>query len=405
MSSLSQASGLGRYAALFRAPSVRQVVIAGLIGRLPLGMVPLGAVLLVRGAGNSYAVVGAVVAALSIASGVAAPVVGRLVDRLGQARILLPLGVLFPISLGAFVLFSTQGASGLVLALCATATGLTMPPIGACIRSLWPSMLPKEDLRETAFALEAWMQELAFILGPVLIGGIAAVASPEVAMLTAAAFGCVGTLWFALTPPSQATTGHLHEGPRSRRGALGSAGVRTVILACAWLGGAFGIVEVCMPAFAEVHATRAQGGFALASFAFGSLIGGIWIGTRSPPRRPELRFAAMLAALGLALLPPLLAPSVPAMCVLLLIAGLPIAPSFAASYGLVDRLAVPGTSTEAFSWLSTAIVAGISVGTAAAGVVIEHAGPIEALALAGPCAGVAALAVVLRRATLVSESP
>jgi predicted MFS family arabinose efflux permease len=93
------------------------------------------------------------------------------------------------------------------------------------------------------------------------------------------------------------------------------------------------------------------------------------------------------------------------MCVLLLIAGLPIAPSFAASYGLVDRLAVPGTSTEAFSWLSTAIVAGISVGTAAAGVVIEHAGPIEALALAGPCAGVAALAVVLRRATLVSESP
>jgi MFS family permease len=404
VSSLSQASGLGRYAALFRAPSVRQVVSAGLIGRLPLGMVPLGGVLLVRGAGNSYAVVGAVVAAMSIASGVAAPVVGRLVDRLGQARILLPLGVLFPIAIGAFVLFSTQGGSGLVLALCAAATGATMPPIGACIRSLWPSMLPKEDLRETAFALEAWMQELAFILGPVLVGGIAAVVSPAVAMLTAGAFGFVGTLWFALTPPSQATSGHLHEGPRARHGALGSAGVRTVILACAWLGGAFGIVEVCMPAFAEVHATRAQGGFALASFACGSLIGGIWIGTRPAPRRPELRFAAMLAALGLALLPPLLAPSVPAMCVLLLVAGVPIAPAFAASYGLVDRLAMPGTSTEAFSWLSTAIVAGISLGTAIAGLMIEHLGPIEALAVAGPCAGVAALVVMLRRPTLIPES-
>ena len=284
MSSLSQASGLGRYAALFRAPSVRQVVIAGLIGRLPLGMVPLGAVLLVRGAGNSYAVVGAVVAALSIASGVAAPVVGRLVDRLGQARILLPLGVLFPISLGAFVLFSTQGASGLVLALCATATGLTMPPIGACIRSLWPSMLPREDLRETAFALEAWMQELAFILGPVLIGGIAAVASARGRDAHGRRPRVCRNAVVRADAAVQATTGHLHEGPRSRRGALGSAGVRTVILACAWLGGAFGLVEVCMPAFAEVHATRAQGGFALASFAFGSLIGGIWIGTRSGPR-------------------------------------------------------------------------------------------------------------------------
>jgi predicted MFS family arabinose efflux permease len=400
VSSLSQTSGLGRYAALFRAPSVRQVVLAGLIGRLPLGMVPLGGVLLVRGAGHSYAVVGVVVASLSIASGVAAPVVGRLVDRLGQARMLIPLAVLFPISLGAFVLLSTQRAPSLALAVCAAATGATLPPIGACIRSLWPSMLPKDDLRETAFALEAWMQELAFVFGPVLIGGLAALASPAIAMLSAGAFGFVGTLWFALTPPSQAATGHLNAGPRSRRGALGSPGVRTVILACAALGCGFGVVEVAIPAFAEVHATRAQGGYALAAFACGSLIGGLWSGTRPAPRRPELRFAAMLAALGLALLPPLLAPSVPAMCVLMLFAGIPIAPAFAASYGLVDDLALPGTNTEAFSWLSTAIVAGISLGTAIGGVAIEHLGPIEALALAGPSAGVAALVVAIRRRSL-----
>jgi predicted MFS family arabinose efflux permease len=161
------------------------------------------------------------------------------------------------------------------------------------------------------------------------------------------------------------------------------------------------VVEVAIPAFAEVHATRAQGGYALATFACGSLIGGLWSGTRRAPRRPELRLAAMLAALGLALLPPLLAPSLPAMCVLMLFAGIPIAPAFAASYGLVDDLAVAGTSTEAFSWLSTAIVAGISLGTAIGGLAIEHLGPIESLALAGPCAGVAALVVAIRRASLI----
>ena len=400
MSSLSQTSGLGRYAALFRAPSVPQVVVAGLLGRLPLGMVPIGTVLLVRSAGHSYAVVGGVVAALSVAAAAAAPILGRLVDRVGQARVLIPLAILFPLSLGLLVLFANRDASALLLVLLAAATGSTLPPIGACIRTIWPSMLPAAGLRETAYALEAWLQEFAFVLGPVLVGAIAAVTSASVAMLVAGVLGLVGTLWFALTPPVQAAHGHQGAGTRSRRGALGSPGVRTVIFACIALGCAFGVVEVTMPAFAEVHATRAEGGFALACFATGSLIGGIWSGTRPAPARPELRFALMLAALGVGLVPVLFAPSLPAMCVLLVFAGIPIAPAFASSYGLVDRLAVPGTTTEAFSWLSTAIVTGISLGTAVGGVVIERHGPTWALALAAPCAFAAALVVLLLRASL-----
>jgi predicted MFS family arabinose efflux permease len=400
VSTVSPSSGLGRYAALFRAPSVPQVVIAGLLGRLPLGMVPIGTVLLVRSAGHSYAVVGGVVAALSVASAAAAPFVGRLVDRVGQARVLIPLAFLFTLSLGLLVLFSDRHASAVVLVVLAAATGATLPPIGACIRTLWPSMLPAAGLRETAYALEAWLQEFAFVLGPVLVGGIAALTSASVAMLVSGLLGLVGTLWFSLTPPVQAVSGHQGAGTRSRRGALGAPGVRTVIFACIALGCAFGVVEVAMPAFAEVHATRAQGGFALACFASGSLIGGIWSGTRPAPARPELRFALMLAALGVGLLPPLLASSMPAMCVLLVFAGIPIAPAFASSYGLVDRLSVPGTTTEAFSWLSTAIVAGISLGTAVGGVVIEHGGPTWALALAAPSAFVAALIVLVLRASL-----
>ena len=92
-----------------------------------------------------------------------------------------------------------------------------------------------------------------------------------------------------------------------------------------------------MPAFAEEHGSRAQGGLALACLAFGSLIGGVWIGTRPAARRLDLRFTLSLAALALAFVPPLVAPSLPVMCVLMLIAGMPIAPAFAASYGLVGR--------------------------------------------------------------------
>ena len=50
-----------------------------------------------------------------------------------------------------------------------------------------------------------------------------------------------------------------------------------------------------MPAFGEVHGSRAQGGFALSCFALGSLLGGLWIGTRPPSRRLAMRFALALA--------------------------------------------------------------------------------------------------------------
>ena len=133
MSSLSHRGGLDRYAALFRGPSVRSVVAAGLVGRLPLGMLPLGNVLLLRHAGESYAVVGVVVAAVSIANGISSPLIGRLIDRLGLIRVLLPLAGLFPLSMVALVALAAAGAPAVALTLAGAAVGVTLPPLGACV--------------------------------------------------------------------------------------------------------------------------------------------------------------------------------------------------------------------------------------------------------------------------------
>ena len=118
-----------------------------------------------------------------------------------------------------------------------------------------------------------------------------------------------------------------------------------------------------------------------------------------------LRFTLSLAALALAFVPPLAAPSLPVMCVLMLIAGLPIAPAFAASYGLVDELALAGTTTEAFAWLGTAVVAGVALGTSFGGFAVEQFGLPAALAFAAPCVGVAALLTFARRASLAIPDP
>jgi predicted MFS family arabinose efflux permease len=118
-----------------------------------------------------------------------------------------------------------------------------------------------------------------------------------------------------------------------------------------------------------------------------------------------MRFAVSLALLAVALLPPLVAPSLPVMCVLMVLAGMPIAPAFAASYALIDELGIPGTTTEGFAWLTTAIVAGIALGTSAGGAAIDPLGITGALALAAPCAGLAALASFARLDSLTIPEP
>jgi MFS family permease len=398
-----QPAGLRRYGAVLGAPGVGRVVSASLLARLTVGMAPLATLLLIRGEGRSYAVAGVVLAASSLACAIAWPLVGRLADRVGQTRVLLPLAFAYPAAFCGLALLAVRDAPVVALAVCAALAGATLPPIGACMRALWPSMLSDDELRDTAYALESWMQELFFIVGPLIVAALAAVGPPWAAVVVAAGLCAVGTVWFALTPPVRAA----ERSPRShsRAGALGSIAVRTVILASFALGSAFGVAEVCIPAFAEQHGSRAQGGFALACFALGSLIGGVWVGTRPAARRLELRFVIALTALALALVPPLAAPSLPVMCALMLIAGIPIAPAFAASYGLVGELAVPGTTTEAFAWLGTAVVAGVALGTSFGGFAVEQFGLPAALAFSAPCAAVAALLTFARRASLAIPDP
>ena len=124
------------------------MVVAGLIGRLPIGMAPLATLLSLRGEGRSYAVAGFVVACASLASAMTGPALGRLVDRIGQARVLLPLAVGYPAALGALTLLATRGAPTAALAACAALAGVLQPPVGACMRALWPSLLESEELRD-----------------------------------------------------------------------------------------------------------------------------------------------------------------------------------------------------------------------------------------------------------------
>jgi MFS family permease len=399
MSAIAATSPLSRYRALLGAAGVPRLVTAGLVARLPLGMAPLATVLLLRGEGFSYAAAGAVTGCYALAGAVTAPLLGRAVDRLGQARVLIPLALVYPAAIAALAVLAAAGTGVVPLAVCAALCGAALPPVAASMRALWPTLLDDEDLRTTAYALEAALQEVFFVVGPLLVALVAAVASPTAALLVSGACCGAGTLALASTPASRRWRGE-GRGAMSRWGALGAPAVVTVLGGSAAMGAAFGIVEVAMPAFAENHGSRASAGLALAAYSLGSLIGGLVAGALPAARDAAGRYLLALAAMTVVLLPVIWAPSIPAAAALLLVAGLPIAPAFASAYSIINRDALPGTVTEAFAWNTTAIVSGIAAGSAVGGALAAGPGVRAALVAAAGVTVAAPAWVAARRRTL-----
>jgi MFS family permease len=391
-------SGLERYRALLRVPHAKALVGWSLLGRVPLGMTPFALLLLVRGEGEGYGAAGVVVAVYSIALGLGAPIRGRRVDRRGPGSVLRYGAVGYAALLGLVVVLAAVDAGTVPIAVVAALAGFVLPPVSATVRVVWPRLAPG-DLRTTAYAFEASVQELFFVVGPLLAAALAAI-DPLVAVAGAGVACLVGTLQTARlapvrdTPPSRASSAGV-------LGALASPGVRTIVLYAALVGLGFGACELAMPAFAEEHGARELGGIALGCFAAGSLVGGFVSGLR-PIGNDLRRFIVGAVGVAAGLLALQLAVSLPTLALLSFVAGLPIAPTVAALYTMIDRSARAGTAAEAFAWFGTAISVGYALGAAVAGVVVEERGVRWAFGVGAAIALLGAGVGWLRRGTLAA---
>jgi len=372
---------LSRYIDVLRAPGVARVAVFATTGRLPFAIVPLSIVLLMREEGYQYGQIGAVVGAEALAVGLTAAFVGRLVDRVGRRRVILVTGATTTLFLCAETVAILSDAPVWLLVVLAALQGATIPPISASMRALWSRLVPEETL-ESAYAFDAIQLELVFVIGPLIAAGLATALSPAVGLFLCAGFYAIAATGFATAPAAAAST---REAPaqRTRAGALGSPGMRTLVLAGAVTAISFGGLEVALPAFTEAEGSRGSVGPLITLWALGSVVGGLCYGARSWRAPIEQRLLGLMALLALGAAPLPFAPSIGVMAVLLLLTGFALAPLATTEYALVDRLAPRGTATEAYSWQIVANVMGAAVGSFLAGLLAENASVEWALATSG----------------------
>jgi len=299
------------YGTLLRTPGAAAFFFTATVGRVGIAMTGLGLVWLVHGRTGSYTAAGLVTGSFAVAEAVVGPQVARLVDRLGQTRVLPPLLLAHAAAVAVLLALVNGGRPGWAMAAGGVLAGATIPQLGALFAARWSALLLRDHATAlpTAFSLESLSNGFAFLLGPVLVSAVAANGRPALGTVLAAALIVVGGLALAgqrrtAPPPASRPTQH----DRPDRSLLRPAFV-VLFAVSLGIGAYFGAMQVSVTAFAV---NSGQAGTAAPLYAVSSctgLLAGWWYGRRQWRASPDVQLAVATSGLATGCL--LLSPPTP----------------------------------------------------------------------------------------------
>jgi predicted MFS family arabinose efflux permease len=380
-------------------PGYLPFVSAATLARVSDEMFSVGVVLLVLDRTGSAGLAGLAVAAITLPSLISGPLLGAWLDLTGRRRGLMVIDQLLIASMLVVLVLVAGNTPNWVIPLVVLMAGLTYPLSFGGFTSFIPVLVP-DDLLPPANALETTSFNGALVIGPALAGTLSGAFGPQTSLLVEAGLALVALVLILRIPG-------LDRGPDRRGGedtlvGVAVAGIRQIvsvpelrgITGAAALGlGGLGLLTVAFPLFAVEHlgGPRSDAGYMWAAFAFGSTIGALSLvrfQRRFPPERIVLVGYAVFGTLMLAWP---LAGSLPALLVLIAVAGLADGPALAAQFAVRQQVVPPSLYGQVFTTAAGLKVGSFAMGAALAGPVVTGLGSAEALLIAAAAQLVAAV--------------
>jgi MFS family permease len=363
---------LKTYRAVFRAPGTAAFCAAGFVMRLPIAIYPIALVLIVSGRTGHYGFAGVLSACYILGGAPGNPILARLVDRYGQRRLIAPATTVHAASIVCLAILLEADAPEWTLLAPAFVAGFAYLSVGSLVRARWSKALARRPELTTAYSLESTLDELIFVVGPLIATLIATQVDAVLVLYLAVGVVTVGAAWL-WTQRATEPAPHAVGAPRLAS-PLRSRGMVLLILAAAAMGALFASAEVTMVAFCGQHGERAASGAVLACMALGSGVAGFAYGARH--WRTDVLERYRLHALIFAVLPFvfLAATSVVVLAVCAFIVGLGIAPTLITSFGLIEKIVPRSALTEGLAWLTTGLNLGYGAGSAAVGGIADAHG-------------------------------
>jgi MFS family permease len=377
------------YAQLWADRRVRALLIAAFFARIPAMTAPLVLTLfVVRELDAKFVMAGVVAAASTVGAGIGAPWRGRLIDRLGMRRAIIPsivaVAVLYPLA--------AMTTSPLVLAPIAFAMGLFLIPIFSIVRLSLSVMVPPEQHR-TAFAADSVIAEAGFIIGPAVGGLLVIQAGADVSLALIGACEVVaGLIFWRLDPPTKSEPSPdaqpVDDAAPSAPVTWVSSQVLFLFLISA--GTMIALISTDLGIVAELDDLDHVGsvGIVFGAWGLASLVGGLLYGALDFSVRPTW----LLLALGVTLIPVGLADSVWVLALCVVPTGFLCAPTMSAASEWIAKLVPEQRRGEAMGWQGTAFTMGGAASSPVVGAAIDGVGPWGGFLVGGSIATLIAVA-------------
>jgi MFS family permease len=343
------------------------MIAAQLVARFPNGMTSLAILLHVEQQTGSYGAAGIVLAAASVGQAVAGPVTSRWMGAWGMRRVLTLTLIVCVLAVLGLALLPLSLPGYMVFALLA---GLSTPPVQAAVRTIYPKLVNAGQLTPL-FSLDASLQEIIWIVAPVVITVVSTQIGTVQGLLLVAAILVLGGAWFILSPE----VGRVRI-PRSRR-AFGRVVLKPPVMLATVIG--FLLIGACSAVEVGVVATFGHGGLeaglVLAVFSVGSLVGGLAFG-HIPIGPWAMARRLLIVTIGLGLT--MVSLNIFWLGGALVLAGVGIAPALAVLFAITTASVKFSETAEAFGWAGTGQLIGAAAGSAVAGILIDQSGPTGA---------------------------
>lgn len=379
------------YARLWRDRTIRTLFVAAFFARIPAMAAPLVFTLyVVQELDGTYAQAGLLAAATTLGIAIGAPWRGRIIDRLGLRRAVLPsivaVVLLYPLA-------TVVGYAWLVPI--SFLMGIFLIPIFSIVR-LSLTVLVEEDQRRTAFSADSVLAEASFIIGPAAGALIATQLGGATALITIGLCEAVaGALFLWLDPPMKSAAPTETE-TAAEEPEPGSGGWMSVPLAFLFLisaGTMAALIGADLGIVAELRELAEVGSVGIAYGLWGasSLVGGLLYGALSRSIRPTY----LLLALGLTTIPVALSDGVWSLALWVVPTGFLCAPTMTAAGEWIAKLVPEKRRGEAMGWQGTAFTLGGAASSPVIGFAIDGVGAWGAFVVGGTiAASIAVLALV-----------
>jgi MFS family permease len=376
--------GFAVYRAVLSLPGVAALTTVSFLARIPASSAAITLTLhVVLTLGHGYAAAGLVGAAATVGMAVGAPLLGRLVDRRG-------LRTMLGLTLCAQAVFwgVAPWLSYPALVVGALLGGVLGVPVYSITRQSLAVLVPPQR-RRPAFALDSMSVEISYIAGPAVGTLLALQASTTIGMwVVGAGWLAAGTALLLLNPPTRIpeTTDAPPPPPLRQWLDLRLLGALLATMTAVFV--VFG-TELSMIAGLERSGQAAWIPLVNTLWCLASLFGGFLYGAA----RRGVSLPVLVAGLGAATIPVALGGPWWSYMVLLVPAGLLMAPTMASSSETVSALAPEHVRGLVTGLHGSAITLGAAAGTPLAGLLIDLASPAVAVLAAGSI-GLAAAALV-----------